>query len=57
MQKWEYKAESNGRLIGAGFVEDFLNNMGEAGWELVFSYEKAVKRVYIFKRPKKETQS
>lgn len=54
--KWEYKCEeiSNANSLAAEGMTDYLNKIGEEGWELVESREDSSfdLLILIFKRPK-----
>jgi len=73
MTKWEYKvlkAQVTGKNITSSELEDYINRMGQVGWELVSvtPYHTVVTQwmpkqvwksnlcTFVFKRPWKEVQ-
>lgn len=61
MQEWEYKVLSDiqttytyteGEDLPSGKMENFLNEHGVAGWELISVTWEGRERRFFFKRPK-----
>jgi len=50
MKKWEYKIITEN--FSSYYIEENLNKLGEAGWELVATRTREGITVYIFKRQK-----
>jgi hypothetical protein len=58
MQKWEYYVYQPRYDRTAGTLEttqhqQWLNRLGEEGWELVSAYSDGLVATYVLKRPKK----
>jgi len=51
MQKWEYKVDVFLHRRGE-YLSDFLNKLGEQGWELCSASDKGELTLTVFKRPK-----